>query len=218
MPRGMLFAGLLVAGVAVPYLLTTPLPGSKPAGDASGANGPVPVALHPLLEPARPELLLPNSPIAARANLVAAVPITEALRFDASLAWILSRWSRVSTGLAELDLQGYRVPWISGTADDDVAGSLTYYFNREKQLEKITFRGTTGDARRLVGIVSERFEFRRQISNDPGLHVYQARWNGEPVSQLEIRAARVVRADQSHARFNVTLSIKNPDMGRDFGF
>ena len=43
--------------------------------------------------------------------------LDEVLRFDLTPDWILHRWPRVSTGLAQLDLQGYRVPLVSGTRE-----------------------------------------------------------------------------------------------------
>jgi len=56
---------------------------------------------------------------------------------------VISRWPRVSAGLAELQLQGYRVPLVSGTTANDLAGALTYYFNSRQQVQRITFQGTT---------------------------------------------------------------------------
>ena len=47
--------------------------------------------------------------------------------------------------LAELDVQGYRVPLVTGTSRDDLAGSLTYYFDKTHHVTHIHFRGTTGD-------------------------------------------------------------------------
>ena len=73
-----------------------------------------------------------------------------ALDGERTSAWVLARWPRVSTRLANLDLQGYRVPLVSGTADGDLAGSLTYYFNSQQRVQRITFIGSTGDARPLV--------------------------------------------------------------------
>ena len=55
--------------------------------------------------------------------------LAEVLRFDVTVEWVMQRWPRVSTGLPYLQLQGYRVPLVSGTSLRDVAGSLTYYFN-----------------------------------------------------------------------------------------
>lgn len=74
--------------------------------------------------------------------------LAEVFRFDVTTDWILRHWPRVSTGLAQLQLQGYRVPLVTGTGEADLAGSLTYYFNARQKVQRITFCGTTGDAAR----------------------------------------------------------------------
>ena len=72
----------------------------------------------------RPNLPRPTTPV---------LSLEEVLRFDVTTAWVLSKWPRVSANLAELDMQGYRVPLVTGTGDADVAGSLTYYFNAKQR-------------------------------------------------------------------------------------
>ncbi|MBC7855586.1 MAG: hypothetical protein IAF94_19320, partial [Pirellulaceae bacterium] len=47
--------------------------------------------------------------------------IPEAFRFDVSPQWINARWPRVTTVLAETDLQGLRVPLVTGPRPDDLA-------------------------------------------------------------------------------------------------
>ena len=64
--------------------------------------------------------------------------LAEVLRFDVTVAWVMQRWPRVSTGLPYLQLQGYRVPLVTGTTVADLAGSLTYYFNAQQQVQRIT--------------------------------------------------------------------------------
>ena len=71
----------------------------------------------------------------------------EVINFGATPSWIMTRWPRVTVGLAELDMQGYRVPLVTGTKYDDLAGSLTYYFDQDQRVKLIHFRGTTGDPR-----------------------------------------------------------------------
>ncbi len=41
--------------------------------------------------------------------------------FEVTPEWILARWPSVSTGLAQLQLEGYRVPLVTGTGQEDVA-------------------------------------------------------------------------------------------------
>jgi uncharacterized protein DUF6690 len=134
----------------------------------------------------------------------------DVLQFEGTPAWVMARWPRVTAGLAELDLQGYRVPLVTGTAQDDLAGSLTYYFDKNQRIEFINFHGTTGDPRKLIALVTSRYSFLRQPTQDPGLYLYQVKWNGKPLSELRVRPARVVRADQPHARYEVDLAMKRP--------
>jgi hypothetical protein len=138
----------------------------------------------------------------------------EIIRFDVTTAWVMSRWARVSTGMAQLQLQGYRVPLVTGTAKDDLAGALTYYFGPEQRVRKITFNGTTGDATRLVRLLTTQYGFRRRMANDSGLFVYEApNREGGVRSVLRIRPTGVVKANQPYQRFQVDLLLEQPEKG-----
>ncbi|MBN2216100.1 MAG: hypothetical protein JW719_01860 [Pirellulales bacterium] len=138
----------------------------------------------------------------------------EVFRFDVTTGWVMSRWARVSTGMSQLQLQGYRVPLVTGTARDDLAGALTYYFGPEQRVRQITFNGTTGDATRLVRLLVGRYGFHRRQANDSGLFVYEAPdQKGDIRSVLRIRPTGVVRADQPHQRFHVDLLLAPPEQG-----
>ena len=139
--------------------------------------------------------------------------LEEVLRFDITQRWIMSRWARVSTSLADLNLEGLRVPLVTGTDLDDLAGSLTYYFDKQHQVRRITFHGYTGDGRKLVDLVTQRYGLRPEPSLEAGL--YLAKWNGKPTSALRIRHATVVRSTAPHARLEVLLEINRP--GKWFG-
>jgi hypothetical protein len=132
--------------------------------------------------------------------------LAEVLRFDVTVEWVMQRWPRVSTGLPYVQLQGYRVPLVTGGSVADVAGSLTYYFNAQQQVQRITFHGTTGDPRVLVGLLTSRYRFTRRLTNDPGVVRYEAvNADMKPTGTLKIRSAQVVRADQPFTRFEVDL-------------
>jgi hypothetical protein len=135
--------------------------------------------------------------------------MAEALRFDVTAPWVLQRWPRVVTGLPDGDLQGYRVPLVTGTREDDIAGALTYYLSPQQACRRITFSGTAGDPRKLVAHVVGQFGLIQRTSNDPALQLYQTRWNGKPVSELRIKPVAVVRADSPHARYEVELTLNS---------
>ena len=82
--------------------------------------------------------------------------LDEVVRFDINPAWVISRWGRVFTSPAEDEMRGYRVALVTGTADFDLVGSLTYYFNREQKLQRITFVGQTGNTLPLVALVQRK--------------------------------------------------------------
>jgi hypothetical protein len=138
----------------------------------------------------------------------------EVLRMDVTQAWVYSRWSRKSTALADLNLFGIRVPLVTGTGVDDLAGSLTYYFNPEGRVQRISFRGRTGDARKLVSLMVARYGLRLQTPEIPGEQLYQVRWNAKPISELRIRPAPVIWASAPHASFLVELELERPGSGR----
>lgn len=134
------------------------------------------------------------------------VHLHEALTLDATEQYVIQRWPRVNTGLVDKDLRGFRVPYLSGSNEDDPAGALTYYFNKKHQCEKLTFSGTVGDPRRLVMYLVQRYGFEPQPSPEAGTHLYQIR-AGKQNSELTIKPATVVRSNTPHLRYHVELLI-----------
>ena len=172
----------------------TPAPGKASPGQPQAAAG---------LAAATPPVSLEGLPVRS---------LDEVFQFGVTPEWIMRRWPRVSTGLAQLQLQGYRVPLVTGTAETDLAGSLTYYFNSQQRLEQIAFRGSTGDARNLVGLLSSRYHLTRRLTNDPSLALYEAaRSDGQPSSAMRIQAAAIIKANQPHERFEVQLVLQRPE-------
>jgi hypothetical protein len=131
----------------------------------------------------------------------------EVFRLDVNSAWLMARWPRVSTGLAELDLHGYRVSLLTGMREDDLAGALTYYYDKDQVIQKMTFRGVTGDPRRLVLFCTTQFGLERETVSDPALQVYRTKGTGRKVSELVVRPAHVIRADAPRERFEVDFVL-----------
>lgn len=130
------------------------------------------------------------------------------LRFDVPPEWVTSRWSQVLSTPAEANLQGLRVPLVTGHGIDDLAGSLTYYYQKDRQVQRLAFEGKTGDPRKLIDTVTKFYGFREEPTLGAGL--YLIKWNGTPTSVLQIRLATVVRADSPHTRYQVHLEINRP--------
>jgi hypothetical protein len=123
------------------------------------------------------------------------------------------QWPNVSTIPINSLGQGYRVPLVTGVREDDLAGSLTYYFGTDRRVQRITFEGTTGNADRLIAVVAQPHGFTRRSTTDPGLFLYQQTSGGKTVGELKIRSADVMRTAAPHRRFLVSLVLTRPVPG-----
>jgi hypothetical protein len=137
------------------------------------------------------------------------VRLDEAVNWDATIPWILQRWPRVNTSIKDTSgkLRGFRVPLVTGANEDDLAGALTYYFNKENRCTYLTLSGTVGDPRQLVYYLVQRYKFAPKQSPEPGVHVYELGWNGNGKSTLTIKPAQVVRSSTPHLRYQVELEM-----------
>ena len=221
--RHLLFVLVLFAAAVVPYLANSsaakwfsgatgtnaadpakpPVPGKNdPAGVANSVASPQTRTAGFGGRPGTPDSHLDGGPVK---------DLAEVLRFDISPRWVMQRWPRVSAAVStsEPTMQGYRVPVVTGTRPDDIAGSLTYYFTDQQHVRRLAFQGTTGDPRRLIELVTTKYELRPQPPAQPGELLYQVRWNNEARSEMLIKPDRVFRADAPYGRYEVTLEINN---------
>lgn len=136
--------------------------------------------------------------------------IREALRFDLTPPAILNRFSRVSTVLADLQLEGLRVPVVTGIQADDLAGTLTYYFDKSGKIQRINLHGFTGDTQRIVSTLNNHYGLQAEPTLDAG--VFTRRWNGIPVHLLRITHAPVVFSDAVHQKYTVFLELNQPNL------
>jgi hypothetical protein len=234
--RGVMLLGGLSAAVGVPMAIsgggegTGGEPGmlSKLWSNVAGSDKPPasaasPTAVNPLsrIQPASqpgtpdaamPPGLMPPEMLGPRIDGHPTFDPGEVFRFDVSPAWIMSRWARVSTISVPPDLQGFRVPLVTGPSPNDLAGSLTYYFNAKDAVQRITFVGTTGDPTTLANLVTKRFRFVAVPSPMPNEWLYQLRWHNQPRSELRLRLSDIVRADAPYQRFDVDMEINLPDV------
>lgn len=152
------------------------------------------------------EKIAPPKLVGARVN-----DLREVLRFDIAPDWVIRRFARVSTVLADLNLEGFRVPMVTGTRPDDIAGTLTYYFDRSDRLQRVTLHGFTGDPQRLITTMTQYYGLVHEPSLEAG--VYTKRWNGQPVHFLRLSHAPVVLAEEIHQKYTVFLELNQPNLG-----
>jgi hypothetical protein len=205
--RPMLFLGVLVASVAVPYvLLDEQLAGTvreswdRLLGSVEEEKDEVFSALH----------AANYSPASGKPGHVAPTPIEHVFRFDLTPQWVSSRWPRVSTVAgSDPDQLGMRVVLVTGTQPDDIAGSLTYYFDRHHQMQRITFTGLTRDPRRLLTTVVTPYRLRSQPTTDAAYYVGGDPKN--PSSEVIVRHMPVLVADLGIANAEVEVDLSRGD-------
>lgn len=175
------------ASTAVPPALLTP-----PAGGTvifpGNANG--------------PDLSAPPMEFLPTTNLA------EIFRFDVFPNWVKNRWPRVSTAPTEPGLHGMRVALVTGTNANDLHGSLTYHFDANQRVQRISFQGWTGDTARLVELLSKSFGFQSQPTHFAGLYLS----GNQQATQgaLIMRHPDVVRAENPNQQVAVVFEVNNP--------
>jgi len=213
--RAFLLAGLLVASIALPYaILGDGLSNLASTNLLAVGDGEDAQDVSTTWDASQPLTDAANAPAGIAANqppslaLQPANQLTDVVRFDVTPGWVTSRWKRVSTTLAETDLYGLRVPLVTGTEPHDVAGSLTYYFDKTGQAQRITFDGVVGDERQLVATAIQVFHLKPEPAAGTGL--YLAKWNRVPRSVLQLRYSPVVHSSDRQAKLEVYLEINRP--------
>lgn len=136
--------------------------------------------------------------------------LREVLRFDITPQWVPTRFSRVSTVLADMNLDGLRVPFVTGTNIGDLAGTLTYYFDRYQRLQRVSIHALTGDPNRIVETLRQFYQLQQEPALGGGL--YMIKWNGTPTSVLHIAPAPVIYANAEHSRYTVFLELNQPNV------
>jgi hypothetical protein len=137
----------------------------------------------------------------------------DVLRFDMTPAMVMQRFPRVTTSLAEVQMDGMRVPFVSGSQPTDVAGSLSYYFDREQRVRRIQMVGTTGDPTLLVTLLTQYYQLKQEQTL--GGYLYTTRWNNRVTSVLRLSLAPVIDQKDRYRRYQLFLEINQPSL--DYG-
>lgn len=139
------------------------------------------------------------------------LPVTnfaEIFRFDISPAWVKSRWERVSTSPGDAGLHGLRIALVTGTNSWDLHGSMTYFFDANQQLQRISFRGWAGDAQQLLQILTRSFGFKQQPTHLAGFYVASRR--REPTGGLLMKDPPVIYRENPVQQVAIILEVNNP--------
>jgi hypothetical protein len=151
--------------------------------------------------------------VAGKAAVPRSPSAEQALQFNVTKEWVYRSFDRKSTGPTDLGLFAIRVPLVSGTQSASLAGSLTYYFNTQDQVEHISFRGRTGDPTRLVRFLMQNYRL-QPLSSQPGEQIYQLSDSGGVLSELRTRPEPIVATATSHGAHSVELELARPGSRR----
>lgn len=139
--------------------------------------------------------------------------LDQVLRFDLTRDWVYSNWARKSTGLSDPQMFGIRVPLVTGTDMTDLAGSLTYYFNREGQVQHISFHGRTADTTKLVQFLIRTYKL-APVEAPAGEKWYQVKRGSLVLSQLRTWPESVLWSTSPHGSIVVELELERPGSSR----
>ena len=135
--------------------------------------------------------------------------ISELFRFSITPEWVIQHWPRVSSQNSEFKYSGLRVPIISGTQTTDLAGSLTYYFDQQRQLQRISFFGATGDPQRIINLAVGELGMAPIAAL--GGYCYAVQDQQEQLqSILRVRNAPISVASRPNRRYRLELELNRP--------
>ena len=134
--------------------------------------------------------------------------LREVLRFDIVPGWLPQRFARVSTVTSNVQMDGLRVPLITGTQPKDIAGTLTYYFDAGQALKRINLHGLTGDPTQLANLMVHFYQLNPEKSL--GGQLYTTRWNNRITSVMQISPAPVIYAGADHSKYIIFLELNQP--------
>lgn len=209
---------MLGAAVGVPYVATN---GPNIDGLFATSDGPAPAESNEEL--LRKQLAQPGHmpthqgpgaklyPTATPLEGMPAMSLHEVFNMNVTKEWVYQRWARKSTALSELGLFGIRVPLVTGTQLHDLAGSLTYFFDRTGRVQRISFHGTTGDTSQIVMLAAQQFGLQQQATPVSGQQLLQIRRNDQVFSELRTRPAPVLWDSSPHDSFAVDLDLQHPN-------
>ncbi len=131
------------------------------------------------------------------------IDLSSLFRFDVTEQSITTHWDRVSTCPSDQGLHGMRVALVTGTNSWDLHGSLTYYFDANHRVQRITYRGWTGDASRLLQTLQQSHQLQPRPTHWAGLFLSKR-------SGLLMKHPAVIEKSNPVQQLALILEINNP--------
>jgi hypothetical protein len=204
----MLFLGVLVAAVAVPYVLLDENLAASARGQWDRLMGGGKEEQDDLLDAFHvPGAAAPY--FSSPAGSASPITIEQVFRFDVTPRSVLARWPRASTVAGEPDELGLRMAVVTGTRPDDIAGSLTYYFDPHHRVQRITFTGLTRDPRRMLATVVTPYALKSQPTTDAAYDI--AGDPSEPTSEVSVSHPSMLDPSSQFPLTEVSVDLSRGD-------
>jgi hypothetical protein len=204
----MLFLGVLVAAVAVPYVLLDENLAASARGQWDRLIGQAGEEKDDLLDSFGPAGAASDY-FSSPAGTPVSIAIEQIFRFDVTPRSVLARWPRASTVAGEPDELGMRMAVVTGTRPDDIAGSLTYYFDPHHRVQRITFEGLTRDPRRLLTTVVTPYALKSQPTTDAAHYI--AGDPSEPTSEVIVSHPAMLDPTAAEPLCEVSVTLSRGD-------
>ncbi|MFO0913070.1 MAG: DUF6690 family protein [Pirellulales bacterium] len=131
--------------------------------------------------------------------------LADVVRFDATPQWMMGNWSRVARLPFDNGWQVYRVPLATGSQPFDVCGSLTYVFDAQPSVQRVSFDGWTGDPSRVIDTAVRFWNMAPDATYGPGL--YLGKVGDQVLGVLQVGTAQVMLADRPQERYQLKLEL-----------
>ena len=135
----------------------------------------------------------------------------EIFRFDVSPTWVKQRWERLTAIPVENGLHGLRTALVTGTNSWDLNGALTYFFDQNHRMQRITFRGWVGDPSRLINLAIQHFGLKPRPTHWAGLYV--ANFGGAETGGLLMKDPNSIDRRNQVQRTAVIMELNQPSSG-----
>ena len=122
-------------------------------------------------------------------------------------SWVQRTYGDISEA-ADGQREGLRVSLVTGNRPEDLAGSLTYWFDRQGRVERITFQGVTGNPAKLVSFAHRSQKMVARGCERDAIFVRDGK-NG-PLHLLHISRLPFVNVQTQYGRYEVTLELNQP--------
>ncbi len=129
--------------------------------------------------------------------------------FDLTSAAIRAAHPRLTPCGGEPGWQGLRTELITGTGPGDLHGCITWSFDANGQLQRIGFRGWTGDPSRLKQLLTGPFALREQPRSAWTETLVKSAWNRTTDAAI-FQHPQVARQDLPQQQMAVLLELNRP--------